>query len=219
MKLREFELAAANLKGVIHKTPVNSSRTFSEMSGAELFLKCENLQKTGSFKVRGMTRSRRREVGLPMLFASSAGNHAQGVAYAAAMGAKSTIVMPRTRADADLGDEGYSAVVVLAGDARQTSTRLCEQGSSSTVRRPGVIAGQAHAGTTESRPSRDPRAGRRRRRSRAWRRASSRRCAYGSACRPRAAMVKLLREEGLCTDGLDDRRRHRGQKRACSPRN
>ena len=53
MQLKDIELAASRLHNVIHETPVTTSRTFSELSGAELFLKCENLQKTGSFKVRG----------------------------------------------------------------------------------------------------------------------------------------------------------------------
>jgi len=155
MKLREFELAAANLKGVIHKTPVNSSRTFSEMSGAELFLKCENLQKTGSFKVRGaynkIAAVARESENIPMLFASSAGNHAQGVAYAArAMGAKSTIVMPRTTPIAKISaTEGYGAVVVLAGDcydeAYQHAKKLCEEQDGCFIHPfddPDVIAGQ-----------------------------------------------------------------------------
>ena len=53
MTIREIERAAAGLRDVIHSIPVSSSKTFSDMSGAELYMKCENLQKTGSFKVRG----------------------------------------------------------------------------------------------------------------------------------------------------------------------
>ena len=122
MQLKDIELAASRLRGTIHETPVTTSRTFSEMAGAELFLKCENLQKTGSFKVRGaynkIAALAREQGSLPMLIASSAGNHAQGVAYAArAMGAQATIVMPRTTPIAKVSaTEGYGAKVVLTGD-------------------------------------------------------------------------------------------------------
>lgn len=122
MQLKDIELAASRLRGAIHETPVTTSRTFSEMAGAELFLKCENLQKTGSFKVRGaynkIAALAQEQGNLPMLIASSAGNHAQGVAYAArAMGAQATIVMPRTTPIAKVSaTEGYGAKVVLTGD-------------------------------------------------------------------------------------------------------
>lgn len=121
MQLKQIEQAAERLNNVIHKTPTSSSRTFSEMSGTELYLKCENLQKTGSFKVRGAYNKIARlakDDHIPELIASSAGNHAQGVAYAAtAIGAKSTIVMPRTTPIAKAAaTEGYGARVILHGD-------------------------------------------------------------------------------------------------------
>ena len=53
MESRDIEAAAARLQGKIHNIHVSSSQTFSKMSGCELYLKCENRQKTGSFKVRG----------------------------------------------------------------------------------------------------------------------------------------------------------------------
>ena len=58
MTIREIEQAASRLSSVIHRTPVSSSGTFSQMSGAELYLKCENLQKTGSFKAVSYTHLR-----------------------------------------------------------------------------------------------------------------------------------------------------------------
>ena len=121
MDLKQIEQAAERLRGVVHKTAVNSSHTFSTMSGAELYLKCENLQKTGSFKVRGAYNkiARLRESGkAPDLVASSAGNHAQGVAYAAAvLGCRATIVMPRSTPIAKVSaTEGYGAEVILYGD-------------------------------------------------------------------------------------------------------
>lgn len=121
MQLKSIELAAERLNGVIHKTAVSSSRIFSQLSGAELYLKCENLQKTGSFKVRGAyNKIASLSTGgeKPALIASSAGNHAQGVAYAAsAIGAKSTIVMPRNTPIAKISaTQDYGAEVVLYGD-------------------------------------------------------------------------------------------------------
>lgn len=53
MESRDVEAAAQRLKEQIHNIHVSSSQTFSKMSGCELYLKCENRQKTGSFKVRG----------------------------------------------------------------------------------------------------------------------------------------------------------------------
>lgn len=122
MELKRIEQAAARLNGVIHKTAVDSSRTFSGMAGAELYLKCENLQKTGSFKVRGAYNklmALAEQGTLPPLIASSAGNHAQGVAYAASVvGAKATIVMPRGTPIAKVSaTEGYGAEIILHGDS------------------------------------------------------------------------------------------------------
>ncbi len=122
MLLKDIEQAAARLKGVIHKTPLTSSRTFSEMSDCELYLKCENMQKTGSFKVRGAynkVAKMAQEGNLPAaLIASSAGNHAQGVAYAAkSIGSKAIIVMPKSTPIAKVSaTQGYGAEVILYGD-------------------------------------------------------------------------------------------------------
>ena len=92
--------AKKRLAPVIHRRPLDFSTTFSELTGSKLYLKCENLQKTGSFKVRGAYNKIAKlhsEGELKAIVASSAGNHAQGCAYAAnAMGVKATICMPKT---------------------------------------------------------------------------------------------------------------------------
>lgn len=120
MSIREIEQAAARLRDVVHSIPVSSSSTFSKMSDSELYLKCENLQKTGSFKVRGAYNkiAKLSEQGVTEVVASSAGNHAQGVAFAStSLGVKSTIVMPRSAPLAKVAaTEGYGAKVVLYGD-------------------------------------------------------------------------------------------------------
>lgn len=104
--------------------------------GAEVYLKYENQQKTGSFKVRGAYNKimkRYAEGDLHAVVASSAGNHAQGVAFAASsVGVKSTIVMPRSTPIAKVSaTQGYGADVVLAGniydEAYAKACEICEE--------------------------------------------------------------------------------------------
>lgn len=113
--------AQENIKGVARRTPLFYSSTFSKKSGYNIYFKCENKQKTGAFKIRGAYNKvvnlskEEREKGV---IASSAGNHAQGVAYAAAaFGIKSTIVMPTTAPQAKVqATKGYGAEVVQYGE-------------------------------------------------------------------------------------------------------
>lgn len=119
--LADVRAAAARLAGTVRHTPCERSRTFSELCGVEVWLKYENVQRTGSYKLRGALNHilllpeevRRRGV-----IAASAGNHAQGVAVAAALaGVPATIVMPRTAPLAKVAaTRGYGARVVLHGD-------------------------------------------------------------------------------------------------------
>ncbi len=136
LALRDFENAAKRISGVIHRTDLDFSSTFSDMTGGEIWLKCENRQKTGSFKIRGAANKiasmvERGEA--TAVVASSAGNHAQGVAYAATRnGIQSTIVMPRTAPIAKVqATEGYGARVVLCGetydDAYARALEICEE--------------------------------------------------------------------------------------------
>ena len=120
LSLQAIRDAAAALHGVAHNTPLDRSSTFSNMIGAPVYLKLENLQKTGSFKLRGAYNKihsldeveKKRGV-----IAASAGNHAQGVAYAAShAGIRSVIVMPETAPLSKVSaTKGYGAEVVLAG--------------------------------------------------------------------------------------------------------
>ena len=96
--LENIETAASLLDGVIERTPVAHSRALSLKLGSEVFFKCENLQRAGSFKVRGayvrMAKLSDAEKKRGVV-AASAGNHAQGVALAAAkLGIKARIYMP-----------------------------------------------------------------------------------------------------------------------------
>lgn len=109
-----------SLKDIVHNTPLDRSATFSSMAGCDVYLKLENLQKTGSFKIRGaynkirlLTQAEKAQG----VIAASAGNHAQGVAYAARMAkTKATIVMPEAAPLAKItATRGYDAEVVLSG--------------------------------------------------------------------------------------------------------
>ena len=90
--------AAIYNQKLVSKTPLAYTRTFSELTQCSVFLKEENFQKTGSFKIRGAQNKIRQLSSTQKskgVVAVSAGNHAQGVAYVATQyGIKSTIVMP-----------------------------------------------------------------------------------------------------------------------------
>ncbi|MEQ9397856.1 MAG: threonine/serine dehydratase [Longimicrobiales bacterium] len=123
-----FEDARARIAGSVHRTPLLRSRTLSEMVGAPVYLKCENLQKTGAFKVRGALHrmlSLSDEERARGVVTISAGNHAQAVAWAAtAAGVASVVVMPegasRTKV---VASRGYGAEVILHGTAAQAFER------------------------------------------------------------------------------------------------
>ena len=127
LELKEIELAAKRLEPTIHRTKIESSKTFSDMTGGEIYLKFENQQKTGSFKIRGASNKiaalvERGEI--TSAVASSAGNHAQGVAYASHVhNIPATIVMPKSAPIAKVSaTEGYGAKVVLYGDCCERVT-------------------------------------------------------------------------------------------------
>lgn len=120
----DVKVAAERLAGVAHRTPVVTSRTLDARLGAQVFFKCENLQRMGAFKFRGAynrlaqldAEERTRGV-----VAFSSGNHAQGVALAARLlGIEATIVMPTDAPQAKLdATRGYGANVVLYDRARE----------------------------------------------------------------------------------------------------
>jgi threonine dehydratase len=140
----------------IHHTPLDYSTTFSRMSGAQVYLKYENLQKTGSFKVRGALYKLSRLVGkVEGVVAASAGNHAQGVAYAAkCFGMKAVIVMPEVASIAKVeATKGYGAEVVLYGtvydEAEEKAREIAREKGYEFIPAfddPDIIAGQATLG-------------------------------------------------------------------------
>ena len=146
------------LRDIKHVTRLDKSSTFSRLTGGHVYLKLENLQKTGSFKVRGAAYAmsqltdKEKKAGV---IAASAGNHAQGVAYAATrLGIKSTIVMPVFSPVAKIqATQGYGANVVLHGtvfDDALARARETAEKTGATFLHPfndeDVIAGQGTIG-------------------------------------------------------------------------
>lgn len=136
MTLEKFEEATEVVKKVINRTKLIYSEYFSSISGNKVYLKPENMQYTGAYKVRGAyykISTLSKEERAKGLVTASAGNHAQGVAYAAKLyGAKATIVMPTTTPLIKVNrTKSYGAEVVLHGnvydDACAYALKLVEE--------------------------------------------------------------------------------------------
>jgi len=150
--------ASEILRDIILVTPMLHSRVLSERIGGPVYLKCENLQRTGSFKARGaylriarLTAAERARG----VIAASAGNHAQGVAFAAALlGAKATVVMPDGAPLPKIAaTRSYGAEIILHGarveDALAHAMALAQEQESVFIHpfeHPDVIAGQGTLG-------------------------------------------------------------------------
>jgi threonine dehydratase len=118
--LADVEAARELLRGVIRETPARLAGALSDLAGGPVYVKCENLQRAGSFKIRGAyTRISRldAEERARGVVAASAGNHAQGVALAAKMlGIKATVFMPEGAAlPKERATRGYGADVRFSG--------------------------------------------------------------------------------------------------------
>ncbi len=158
IRLEDIQAARQRIGKLVQVTPVNASRSFSERLGSEVYLKLENQQTTGSFKVRG---SLNKILSLSQaeldqgVVASSAGNHAQGVAFAAtSRGAKAHVVMPETSPLVKImATQKYGANVILKGrmyDESYQFARELEREKGYTFVHPYddplVIAGQGTCG-------------------------------------------------------------------------
>jgi len=156
--LQDIERASQVIRDAINITPMLHSRTFGAMTGANVYLKPENLQRTGSFKVRGATykiaqlteEERRRGV-----IATSMGNHAQAVAVAAqSFAVPATIVMPEQAPLVKvMATQGYGARVVLHGTTFEEASahaRAIQAATGATFVHafddPSIIAGQGTLG-------------------------------------------------------------------------
>ncbi len=149
--------AAARIAGVAHRTPVVTSRTLDERAGAQVFLKCENLQRMGAFKFRGAYNalaSLSDEARARGVVAFSSGNHAQGVALAAnLLGIRATIVMPSDApASKRHATRGYGAQVVsydrATEDRDAIAARIAAESGATVIPpydHPEIIAGAGTA--------------------------------------------------------------------------
>ncbi|MEN8513312.1 threo-3-hydroxy-L-aspartate ammonia-lyase [Burkholderia sp. RS02] len=150
--------AAARLEGHAHRTPVMTSRTIDEALGAQVFFKCENLQRMGAFKFRGAFNALARfdaEQRRNGVVAFSSGNHAQAIALSARiLGIPATIVMPQDAPAAKMAaTRGYGGNVVTydryTEDREQIGRDLAEKHGLTLIPpydHPDVIAGQGTAG-------------------------------------------------------------------------
>ncbi len=132
LTIDDVRAAAQRVAGRVDRTPVISSAAFDDASGCRVFFKCENLQRAGSFKIRGAMNAllqvpeRERERGV---VAFSSGNHAQGVALAAKLlGMPATIVMPENSVQSKVeATKAYGATVVNAGVTSATRDTVARQ--------------------------------------------------------------------------------------------
>ena len=158
VSLADVQAARALLDGVARTTPLEGSRPLSAAVGGPVFLKCENLQRTGSFKIRGAyvriakLSDEERSRGV---VAASAGNHAQGVALAAALlGCEATVFMPEAAPLPKIAATmAYGAAVELSGATVDDALRAAAEFSQKTgavlihpFDHADVIAGQGTVG-------------------------------------------------------------------------
>ena len=155
--LAAVRAAAARIAGIVHRTPVMTCETIDKLAGRRVFLKCENLQKTGAFKYRGATNAVRKltdEQAKNGVVTHSSGNHAQALALAARIrGIPAYIVMPRTApAVKKAAVEGYGGIVTqceptLAARESTAAAIVATTGAAliPPFDHPDVIAGQGTA--------------------------------------------------------------------------
>lgn len=151
IELGDIREAADRIGPIVHRTPLIHSRSFSVMTGADVYLKAENLQKTGSFKVRGAANKLHDMRGKGVI-AASMGNHAQGVAYAASrLDIRAKIVMPLSSSIIKQeATKSYGAELVLHGATLQDALEYALQQKEFVFIHPfddeAVIAGQGTIG-------------------------------------------------------------------------
>ena len=156
--LEDVQRGAEALRGVAIRTPMEESRWLSAVAGGPVLLKCENLQRTGSFKIRGaylrMCRLSEQERAAGVV-AASAGNHAQGVALAASLlGIKATVFMPSgAPIPKEKAPRGYGADVVFVGhtvDEALVRARAFAEETGAVLIHPfdheDIVAGQGSCG-------------------------------------------------------------------------
>ena len=153
--LEKITEAHSRIQDYIHRTPILTSKSINEITGAEIYFKCENFQKIGAFKIRGATNAVfQLEDNITAVATHSSGNHAQAVAYAGKLrGLKAYIVMPENAPKVKVkAVKGYGAEVIFC----EPNQKAREEALNKVVERTGaafihpydneqVICGQATA--------------------------------------------------------------------------
>jgi threonine dehydratase len=157
ISIDDIQGAAERIKGIAHRTPIVTSRTFDELAGSSVFFKCENFQRGGAFKIRGASNF---VYSIPKdelhrgVVSYSSGNHAQAVAIAAAsVEIPATIVMPADAPKSKLeATRGYGARVVtydrMLGNRESIGRKIADETGATLVPpydHPWTIAGQGTA--------------------------------------------------------------------------
>ncbi len=157
LTFQAIQQAADRIRGVAYRTPVLTSRTANEMAGAELFFKCENLQRIGAFKFRGAYNALARfsvEQRRKGVLTYSSGNHAQAIALSARMiGIPATVIMPEDAPETKIrATKDYGADVLTYNryteNREEIGRRLAEEKGMTLIPpydHPDVICGQGTA--------------------------------------------------------------------------
>jgi threonine dehydratase len=130
--LKDVEESYQRIRHLINKTPVMTSRTLDTLTNAKVFLKCENFQRTGSFKFRGVTNkvlqltTEEKKKGV---ITHSSGNHAQAVALAASItGVKAVVVMPENAPLVKVeATRNYGAEIIRCGNTMESREQTCKE--------------------------------------------------------------------------------------------
>ncbi len=154
---RDIVVAAERIKGVAHRTPVLTSRTADQRTGATLFFKCENFQRMGAFKFRGAYNAIARfsiEQRRAGVLTYSSGNHAQAIALSASLfGIRAAIIMPHDAPELKVqATKGYGGEVIVYDrykeDREEVGRKLAQERGMTLIPpydHPDVIAGQGTA--------------------------------------------------------------------------
>jgi threonine dehydratase len=157
LQYSDIEAAAGRIAGVAHRTPVLTSTTANQLSGAQLFFKCENFQRMGAFKFRGAYNSIAKftdEQRARGVLTYSSGNHAQAIALSASLvGIKSAIIMPHDAPALKVqATKGYGGEVIIYDrykeNREEIGRRLAEERGMTLIPpydHPDVICGQGTA--------------------------------------------------------------------------
>jgi threonine dehydratase len=157
LQYSDIEQAAGRIAGAAHRTPVATSRTADQLTGAQLFFKCENLQRMGAFKFRGAYNALARftdEQRRAGVLTYSSGNHAQAIALSASLvGIKSAIIMPHDAPALKVrATRGYGGEVIVYDrykeNREEIGVRLAKERGMTLIPpydHPDVICGQGTA--------------------------------------------------------------------------